>query len=403
MPRSETVLKIFLASPSDLQPEREITADVIASLNAAWTKTQSLRLELARWEDVAPGVGTEPQDVISRQVGDDYDIFLGLFWKTIGTPTKKDSSGSIEEFRGAHKRYSQQRTTPKIMIYFKMSAPASMEDIDPGQLVAVRQFRREINQLGVFYRDFETPKQFEEMLRLHLSQVVDEIRNSPAEPRIEVSQATVPNEIVDLDETHDEGFLDMVIRGTEDFEKVSEATKHMTARIGHFSERMVQATHAINELGPLTKPNAVREAKRIVDGSADDLDTFASEIEAYTPIFSAAYSRAVDSYSGAAVLLRDFKVGDKKQLVEARQAMTGLKENLRGVMGMVKGFREAVEAWPRASTRLNRAKRRAKIALSGLYSAAIIAGDLTKEAEAMIVRLLEQEGELPALPEDKPI
>jgi hypothetical protein len=53
------------------------------------------------------------------------------------------------------------------------------------------------------------------MLRLHpLEPSVEEIRKSPVEPRVEVSKATVTNEIVDLDETSEEGFLDMVLRGT---------------------------------------------------------------------------------------------------------------------------------------------------------------------------------------------
>ncbi len=393
MTRAVNIVKIFLASPSDLNPEREIVADVIASLNAAWTKSRSLRLELVRWEtDVAPGAGIHAQDVVNRQIGDDYDIFLGLFWKTIGSPTRNASSGSIEEFKRAHERFLR-RGAPSIMIYFKMAAPASLDDIDPLQVTAVRRFRTELSQLGVLFRPFETTKQFEDTLRINLVQVVEEVSKTTAETVVEAAETPAMKEIAELGDEADEGFLDLVLRGTESFERVSEASKHLTARIGHFSTRMVHATEAISQLGPLTNPGAIRDAKRVIDTSADDLDAFAAEIEAYTPVFSATYSQALESYTGAAVLSQDFKSGDKKELAAARQIVGTLKETLARTVDMVKGFRETIEAWPRASTRLNRAKRRAKAALDNLHSSAIVAVDLSSEAEAMINALLGQRGD----------
>jgi hypothetical protein len=390
MPRTETVIKVFLASPMDLNSEREIVADVAASLSAIWTKTQNLRLELLRWEtDTAPDAGVDPQAVVNRQLGDDYDIFLGLFWKTIGTPTRSSRSGSIEKFTRAHERFTQ-HGAPRIMIYFKNSPPASLDEIDTDQITALRIFREDLRKLGVLYRSFQDGKQFEEMLRLNLSQAVEDVRRSTRVLREGPPETLDGNELVTLDEKNDEGFLDLVLKGTEDFERVSEASKSITSRLGHFTERMIASTHALKELGPLTSPIAVRNAKRIVDGSADDLDTFASEIEAFTPIFSTIYTRAIDSYSGAAVLLRDFGAGDKRQLAEATQGMSNLKINLTSMMTVVKNFREIVEKWPRASTRLNRAKRRATAALDEYHTAAMIAYKLTNEADAMFLRLLEQ-------------
>jgi hypothetical protein len=396
MPRTETVVRIFLASPGDLQPEREIVAEVVKSLSTAWTKTQNLRLELARWEtDIAPGVGIDVQDVVNRQIGDDYDVFLGLFWKSLGTPTKKFASGSVEEFEKAFARILGDGS-PAIMVYFKMSAPRSLDDLDPEQIVAVRSFREQLRSKGVLYREFETAKQFEEMLRLHLSQVVNDISKRPLREIKKGSLSSVENvsepplntELSELDDVNEVGFLDMVVSGTEDFERVTDATKQITSRLEHFGEKLREAAAEISELVPLTTPARVKEAKRIVDSSAGDLDIFASEIEAYTPIFSAAYTRAVESYSKAASLLGDFTGEKRQQLDDARNTMRSLKTSMEGTASMVQSFRESIEALPRASTRLNRAKRRARTALDGLQSATVIAGELTTEAESMIAQLL---------------
>src|ERR1700756_3440394 len=99
MPRDERVLVVFLASPSDLEPERSRLEEVIRELNVTWTRTLGVRLELVSWETHGyPGVGADPQDVLNRQLPNDYDIFIGLMWTKFGTPTGRAGSGTEEEF-----------------------------------------------------------------------------------------------------------------------------------------------------------------------------------------------------------------------------------------------------------------------------------------------------------------
>jgi hypothetical protein len=78
MAKQVSVLSVFVASPDDVADERECLEGVIRELNLQWT-SRCVRLELVRWEThVYPGVGSDPQQVINEQIGDDYDIFLGL-------------------------------------------------------------------------------------------------------------------------------------------------------------------------------------------------------------------------------------------------------------------------------------------------------------------------------------
>ena len=49
MPRQEKVIVVFVASPSDLEPERNCLEEVIQELNRSWPRSMGLRLELVRW------------------------------------------------------------------------------------------------------------------------------------------------------------------------------------------------------------------------------------------------------------------------------------------------------------------------------------------------------------------
>ena len=81
-------IRVFVASPGDVQRERDSLLGVINELNRALDSLApraGLRLELARWEtDAYPEMG-RPQAVINRQIAP-YDIFIGILWKRFGTP-----------------------------------------------------------------------------------------------------------------------------------------------------------------------------------------------------------------------------------------------------------------------------------------------------------------------------
>jgi hypothetical protein len=50
------------------------------------------------WEtDVAPEMGAPAQSIIDRQILNDADLLVGIFWTRIGTPTASYASGAVEE------------------------------------------------------------------------------------------------------------------------------------------------------------------------------------------------------------------------------------------------------------------------------------------------------------------
>ena len=120
MPRSESVLTIFLASPSDVADERNQLHETVTEWNRAWARNLGVRLEIARWEDDAyPGIGIDAQDVINRQLPQDYDLFIGIMWSRFGTPTGRDGSGTAEEFNRALQRFRSAPEDVTVFFYFK--------------------------------------------------------------------------------------------------------------------------------------------------------------------------------------------------------------------------------------------------------------------------------------------
>jgi len=99
---------IFLASPSDLSEERQALSEVAEELNLNYGAMNNISIEVLKWEThSAPGVTTAyTQDLISSDIGSEYDIFIGLLWKKFGTKTQSADSGTEEEFLNAYKRFT---------------------------------------------------------------------------------------------------------------------------------------------------------------------------------------------------------------------------------------------------------------------------------------------------------
>jgi hypothetical protein len=82
------VLTVFIASPSDLAPERQRAFEVVAEVNDVLRST-NWAIELLGWEDTLPGFG-RPQALINRDV-ERCDLFIGAVWGRWGSPPSQDS------------------------------------------------------------------------------------------------------------------------------------------------------------------------------------------------------------------------------------------------------------------------------------------------------------------------
>ena len=177
MPRAETVLSVFVASPDDVAEERNRLEDVIRELNKTWSRSLGVRLDLIRWEtEVSPGFGADPQAVINAQIPQDYDLFIGLMWYRFGTPTGRSDSGTFEEFMRAKERRDADPDKLQLMIYFK-DAPVPPSKIDPGQIEKIFNFRKNLGKAGCLYGSFMSVDEFEKLVRGHMSRYIQKWTN----------------------------------------------------------------------------------------------------------------------------------------------------------------------------------------------------------------------------------
>jgi anti-sigma regulatory factor (Ser/Thr protein kinase) len=163
-------LLVFVASPSDTTPERTCLRSVVDELNRGVADDLGLILEWVGWETHSwPGVGSDAQDVINREIPDS-DIIVGIFWKRLGTSTSRALSGTVEEIkRGLELRANGRQV--EVLVYFNQ-APYTPQPEELKQIADVLEFRRELEERGLLVGTYTGVNDFEKKVRVHLTQVV---------------------------------------------------------------------------------------------------------------------------------------------------------------------------------------------------------------------------------------
>ncbi|WP_282876465.1 hypothetical protein [Pseudomonas peli] len=359
MPRNETILNVFVASPSDVNDERKALDSIVQELNKTWSKNLNLRLDLLKWEtDIHPSFGDYSQNVINEQIDDDYDIFIAIFWSRIGTKTPKAESGTLEEFERAYARYKSDKPT-EIMIYFKDQAipPSRM---DPLQLQNIHNLKTSLGEKGGLYWTFETTEEFTSLLRVHLSKVAQKWSRDFKNP----GSIKTSNKIEPIEESTEEeyGLLDyqeifehQMANVISSFEAISQATEIVAAQL-------TKRTEEINEITKANKSADPKTARKIIKLSSEDMDRYSEILELQIFIASKARAEAFDALSKSiSIHITDLNSDDPSPLAEAissmQNAAIGSKHNLTK-------FKLAVENLPRMTIDLNKSKRRVSLSLN---------------------------------------
>jgi hypothetical protein len=159
------VYRILIASPSDVEEEREIAVKVIQQWNDLYSYSRKVVLLPLRWEThTAPEYGTRPQEVINRAIVDECDLLVGIFWTRIGSPTGSADSGTLEEIERVGK------AEKPIMLYFSR-VEIDPDRIDLDQIEKLKQFKEKTYPKGLvesYKRIIEFRDKFANQLELKL-------------------------------------------------------------------------------------------------------------------------------------------------------------------------------------------------------------------------------------------
>lgn len=195
--RSMKIIKVFVASPGDIQEERDAVDLVVNDLNSTIGDLLDIHLTTIKWETHAwPDVGADAQEVINKEIGE-FDVFVGMMWKRFGTPTKRANSGTGEEFQRAY-GFFKEYDRPKIMFYFKNKPFYSTSIDEINQFQSVLEFRKELVTFGVLFWEYTENIEFERNLRIHLSNQIKSITKPKTPQKSKTAKVFISYKRVDL-------------------------------------------------------------------------------------------------------------------------------------------------------------------------------------------------------------
>jgi hypothetical protein len=180
------VIRVFVASPGDVDVERQVVKAAVDALNGNVADESGFVLQSVMWETKSrPGLALGGAQAWLNRILEieKVDLVIGIFWQRFGTPTEHAGSGTEEEIRLAVQAWRDSGgRKPQVMLYFsdKPAPPARSRDAIE-QLGKVADFRQEVAKIGLLgsYKDEQA---FGELIRRHLTEhILEEARNRRTE------------------------------------------------------------------------------------------------------------------------------------------------------------------------------------------------------------------------------
>jgi hypothetical protein len=162
-------IKIFVSSPSDVKSERKIVLDVVDEINKIRGLHQNFHVDCYVWEGRLLSGWGGFQEKINPEL-EDTDIFVGILWSSLGTPTKDSKSGTLEELKIIEELKNSGRTIEFAL--FRSMKPLkdkrSYKNIDK-----VEDFLKEHNGKTFTVKEYHNIKQFRVTLKEHLESKIE--------------------------------------------------------------------------------------------------------------------------------------------------------------------------------------------------------------------------------------
>lgn len=168
MARQVIQYRCLLISPSDVHEERNAVTEVVGKWNAQIGNGLDVRVELVRWESHStPDLSAPPQQIINRQIVDDCDLGVAVFWSRLGTPTEQYPSGSIEEI------YRLLQKGARVLVYF-CDRPVPQDRLGDDHFEKLQNVKRQFQDQGLLATYTEI-SQLQTEVQLHLTNTISQM------------------------------------------------------------------------------------------------------------------------------------------------------------------------------------------------------------------------------------
>jgi hypothetical protein len=360
-----TIVTIFISSPGDVKSERQFIIDEIQSWNQRNSEKSGCFLSPRTWEDVvAPDQDQYSQNVINQQIGDSYDVFLGLMWSRFGTPTQAADSGTEEEYDRAIERKNS-GTHLNLSFFFKTSdVPMSLIDAD--QITKVSEFKKKISAAGCFYKEFSEDIHlsrglnilFDKIARnLEKYPILDGMIAIPADKLVLPSEKqTIPSDNTGASDEDALGLFDL----SDMMERTTAAIVVLVSDWGNEIEllgaAMKDSTEQLNNMSKFGQPDQQLVRKK-VSQTAEQLDQFAEFGEAKIEEIESEMSEFISTFQGIADVSKDFN-STQDDIDNTAHSIEQLVVGMEGAMDGTRSFADSVAALPRLSKEFNKSRAR---------------------------------------------
>jgi hypothetical protein len=358
MPEIISKYKIFLASPSDLLEERESINQVISELNQTFGNPNNIVLELLKWEsNSAPACGAnDVQSIINNDI-QEYDLFIGLLWMKFGTPTQKYGSGTEEEFNIAHQKFLKDNNSIQILLYFKNSVPQSLSEINPEQLIKVREFKAGLGEKNVLYWEFNLKDELERLLRIHIPKRIQNLKSNFNNSE---KNTAISTEIVIIEAEEEFGILDYQEFIEDSFSISTHALLRISEAINWIGDEMNKKTTEIESLVAKNRNQQIsfKVQRNLLERTSNVMIDFANRVEPEIPIYINNFEKGIDSFSKlVTIYINDFENKDN-EIKEAIDSLDNLLVQIEFALNNMNDFLVTVDSLPKMSKELNSARKK---------------------------------------------
>lgn len=290
-------------------------------------------------------------------------------WQKIGTPTKRDKSGTVEEINRALKNSTKEK-----LIYFKTTPPENLNLIDITQLGEIIAYKKELSGKGVLYKEFNSINEFESLFRINLTNLIRERLLNKIDPLpIKASHAINSEKYQAISDLiiHVEGKTEETDIGLDAFElieqllsalaMVTSTMQSMTKSTDYLNKRLGERTNELNKYLAI-KDDRLRltKGKIVVNLLADELTDYNNRTIDDMQSFSGNFISIGPTYSKIMQFASNYEIPETATL---RNSIAEYRDSIAYAMQQSAAVLKTIMQWPSFTSKFNKSKRETEIVL----------------------------------------
>lgn len=358
MPRQSTTVSVFLASPSDVQHERDLISEVANRWNMRHGRAKAIFIELLRYEtSVSAGFGSDGQSVINEQIGEDYDALIAVFWNRIGTATNRSASGSVEEIEKAIERFRAGGNV-EVAVYFKQAA-ASVDTLDLEQVQGIRDLKKRLEAEGSLHKPFSNDDQLTHEIEMLFDRLARRFSTEETQKKSKsIVDLTSKNDddIIGPRDSDEPGLFDVMEALEKHADEMSEFSNELGNRLGELADKTSAQTSLIEDaarLGPLQ----ATDVKPTIVAISTAMDSFSEFVEQGIEKYKESTLGIGHDVRLIVDLSSDFEQSDDEKNGTIR-TISDLVSSAQGGLESLHGLSATTSSLPRMTTQFNKSRRR---------------------------------------------